>query len=257
MQAAISPRTLQVKGGIILYDATLGGKVHEHVFTPSYWRTRDALGEPLGGRGAAWRIQADGIDWVLREYRRGGLPGRFISDWYLYTGLEATRAWREWRLLAQLYDRGLPVPRPVAARVQRGALGYRAALITMTVPGESLAQRVAARRVKESDWRATGRCIRRFHDAGVWHADLNAHNILLHNVTGDEPQVHLIDFDRGRLRAQDTAWREANLARLRRSLAKIAPGEQHDVQAGWAALVAAYADGLHNAHPDSGQTHDD
>src|SRR5690606_14121493 len=88
MLVEILPRLLTVKGGVILYDGAQRGKVHEHVFSLAYWRAHDALGDPLGGRGAAWRIQADGIDWVLRLYRRGGLPGRFIDDTYLHTGLE-------------------------------------------------------------------------------------------------------------------------------------------------------------------------
>jgi 3-deoxy-D-manno-octulosonic acid kinase len=66
------------------------------------------------------------------------------------------------------------------------------------------------------DWRAVGRCIRRFHDAGVYHADLNAHNVLLAGSV-----VYVLDFDRGRYRAPGT-WQAANLARLRRSLDKLA-----------------------------------
>ena len=235
MQAA----TTTVNGGHIVYDAEQGGKVHAHVFTPSYWRTRDALSESLGGRGAAWRITTDDIDWVLRFYRRGGLPGKLILDRYFFTGLEASRPWREWRLLAQLFERGLPVPRPVAARVLRAGFGYRGALITATVPGTSLAAHLNEGNVHHDIWRATGRCIRRFHDVGVWHADLNANNIL---VTSDA-DVHLIDFDRGRIRPQDTAWREANLARLQRSLHKIAPrpDQREMLDKGWAELRAGYA----------------
>lgn len=241
MQAAIRPEFMPVKGGAILYDAVQGGKVNEHVFTPTYWRAREALSEPLGGRGAAWRINTGDIDWVLRLYRRGGLPGKLILDWYFYTGLERTRAWREWRLLATLHERGLPVPRPVAARVLHNGLGYRAAIITATVPGHSLAHRLNHGDMTDAMWRATGRCIRRFHDAGVWHADLNAHNILIH-AAGDEPVVHLIDFDRGRLRTPERTWRDANLARLERSLAKVAPDETPVVTSGWALLKAAYND---------------
>lgn len=243
MHAAIRPQVLSLNGGAILYDAQQGGKVHEHVFTPSYWRTRDALGgESLGGRGAAWRIRINDIDWVLRFYRRGGLPGRFISDWYFYTGLEATRAFREWRLLAALHEQGLPVPRPVAARVLRGGLGYRAAIITATLAGESLARLFLAGSADDATWRAVGHCIRRFHDAGVWHADLNAHNILVHPVPGGQPQVYLIDFDRARTRAQDGAWRDANLARLHRSLQKITAGGERaaQVRENFGQLVAAY-----------------
>ncbi|HEX7046032.1 MAG TPA: 3-deoxy-D-manno-octulosonic acid kinase [Gammaproteobacteria bacterium] len=243
MQAIIRPKVLPVTGGLILYDAELAGKVHEHVFAPAYWRARDAFGdESLGGRGAAWRIQDEGIDWVLRFYRRGGLPGKFISDWYLFTGLERTRPWREWNLLAAMYDLGLPVPHPVAARIRRGWLGYHAALITETVPGESLARLLLDDEMTEAAWRAVGKCIRRFHDAGVWHADLNAHNILIDDAGAEKPEVYLIDFDRGRMRPQDTAWRQGNLDRLRRSLAKITADTHAAERAtnGFALLNAAY-----------------
>lgn len=238
MQAA----TRSIDGGIILYDAELGGKVHEHVFAPSYWRARDALGPPLGGRGAAWRITTEDADWVLRFYRRGGLPGKLIHDWYFYTGLESSRPWREWRLLAHMLERGLPVPRPVAARVLRASLGYRGAIITATVRGESLTRCVQQQQMTDHAWKAVGRTIRRFHDAGIWHADLNAHNILIADP-GQDPVVHLIDFDRGRVRPQDTAWRRANLARLQRSLRKITPASLLDEVTGngWQALEAGYA----------------
>lgn len=241
MQAEIRPQVLAVKGGHILYDAAQGSKVHEHVFAPAYWRTLDALGEPLGGRGSAWRIECNDIDWVLRQYRRGGLPGKFIHDWYFYTGLESTRAWREWRLLAHMFEAGLPVPRPVAARVQRSMLGYRAAIITTTVPGVAFSNMVMKGVVNDAVWRGIGRTIRRVHDAGVWHADLNAHNIMIDAVP--VPDVYLLDFDRGRLRPQDTAWREGNLARLRRSLQKLVPHADRadEISNGFARLLEAYA----------------
>lgn len=233
----VQEATRAVHGGLILYDAAQAGKVHEHVFTPAYWRARDALSEPLGGRGAAWRIAVGDIDWVMRFYRRGGVPGKLFLDSYFYTGMERTRPWREWRLLAWMCERNLPVPRPVAARVLRGAMTYRGALITETVPGRSLAALLEAGAMTQASWRAIGKCVRRFHDAGVWHADLNAHNIL---VDG-EARVYLIDFDRGRLRAQDAAWRNANLARLQRSLVKISPpGRQAAAGEGMDVLRAAY-----------------
>ena len=65
-------------------------------------------------------------------------------------------------------------------------------------------------------WRGAGAVIARLHRAGVDHADLNAHNILL-DTRG---AFSVIDFDRGRLRAQG-AWTSRNLQRLRRSLRKI------------------------------------
>jgi 3-deoxy-D-manno-octulosonic acid kinase len=61
-----------------------------------------------------------------------------------------------------------------------------------------------------------GALIARFHAAGVDHADLNAHNILV-----ADGKLWLIDFDGGEIRGTGTAWKLANLARLKRSLLKV------------------------------------
>jgi 3-deoxy-D-manno-octulosonic acid kinase len=80
--------------------------------------------------------------------------------------------------------------------------------------------------------------VRRFHDAGVWHADLTAHNLQI-NAAGE---IFLLDFDRGRRRDAGAGWRQGNLARLRRSLDKISSaGQVHFDDAGWRALQAGYA----------------
>ena len=66
-------------------------------------------------------------------------------------------------------------------------------------------------------WELVGTCIRRFHDANIYHADLNAHNLLL----SEDDRVYLIDFDRSAVRAEAKAWKDQNLARLHRSLTKL------------------------------------
>ncbi|MGH8640566.1 MAG: lipopolysaccharide kinase InaA family protein, partial [Burkholderiales bacterium] len=89
-------------------------------------------------------------------------------------------------------------------------------------------------------WRAVGRCIRRFHDRGVYHADLTANNIL---IDGAE-RISLIDLDRGGLRTPGP-WRAANLSRLKRSLLKICrelPADRFG-PADWTALQEAYGSG--------------
>ena len=73
------------------------------------------------------------------------------------------------------------------------------------------------------------RALRELKEAGVWlagasqeadtdifHADLNANNILLN----EHNEIILIDFDRGEFR-QDGNWKQANLERLLRSLNKL------------------------------------
>ena len=187
-----------------------------------------------GGRGAAWIVPAsDGGEWVLRHYRRGGLPAKILADTYLWTGLDNTRPWREWRLLAELHALGLPVPRPVAARVVRSGIAYRGDLITRRVPAARSLAELLVPAAASIPWRAVGACIRRFHEAGVWHADLNAHNILVDDTGG----VWLIDFDRGERRGGDGAWKQENLVRLSRSLHKLGHGDAQ----GWQALQQGYA----------------
>jgi 3-deoxy-D-manno-octulosonic acid kinase len=213
----------------------------ESMFDPQFWRARNELQEVTAGRGSAWFIASGGRQWVLRHYRRGGFIARLSPDRYVWAGESRVRAFAEWRLLDLMRGRGLPVPRPVAARYQRAGLRYRCDLITeRIVDAQPLSSALAAGALAESMWRAVGAAVARLHQAGVDHADLNAHNILLEAGGA----VSVIDFDRGRLRAPSRAggsggpggpagaagdgtlstWAARNLGRLRRSLAKISRG---------------------------------
>jgi 3-deoxy-D-manno-octulosonic acid kinase len=224
-------------GWAILYDPELvAAPPDADFFAPARW---DALveGHAGRGRGRVAFVAAGADQWALRHYRRGGLVGRVIADRYPWVGESATRSFREWRLLAQLRSAGLPVPRPVAAGWRRRGPCYTADLATVRIPGAApLSARLAAG--EAVDWRRIGRVLRDFHAAGACHADLNAHNILL-DAAG---APWLLDFDRGRLRAPG-AWQARNLARLERSLRKIATeaGAAGFSEAGWAALRAGYA----------------
>ncbi len=177
--------------------------------------------------------------YALRHYRRGGLVGKLVRDTYVWLGERRTRPFHEWLLTLHLHRNGLPVPAPVAARYLRRGAGYRGDLITERIDGAvSVAQRLAVAGLPLADWIAIGRCIRRFHDFGLCHADLNAHNLLF-DAAG---AVHMIDFDRGRLRPRGL-WCDANLVRLRRSLLKVSdrlpPG--HFSETDWQSLLAGYA----------------
>ncbi len=180
------------------------------------WR---AHGEALaGGRGSAWRVRCEGQPAALRHYRRGGLLGGLLGDRYLWTGLERTRPYREFLLTARLHARGLPVPRPLAARIQRSGPYYRGDLLTGWLPdSRTLDLRLRAQSMRAADLARVGAAIAAFHDAGLDHADLNANNILLDDIG----QVYVIDFDRGRLGTPSLRIAERNMARLRRSLVKL------------------------------------
>ncbi|HET7922149.1 MAG TPA: 3-deoxy-D-manno-octulosonic acid kinase [Gammaproteobacteria bacterium] len=235
----MAERTVTTKRGFILYDDACTRHAHEDLFSPRQWARREALSGTVGGRGQTWIVHGEDGDWVLRHYRRGGLVAHLVSDHYLWSGLERTRAWREWRLLDALYKDGFPVPQPVAAQVTRRGPWYRADLITRLIPDcRSLATALHASRIEALPWQAIGACIRRFHDAGIYHADLNAHNILL----DAQGKVYLLDFDRGERRHPGTLWQEANLGRLLRSLRKfIAPSVIESTA--WNALLHGYQNG--------------
>jgi tRNA A-37 threonylcarbamoyl transferase component Bud32 len=148
------------------------------------------------------------------------------------------RAFAEWRLLDYLAQRGLQVPKPVAAFYRRAGMTYRCDLITERVPdAQSLSATLAGSPLPQSAWRAIGAAIARLHVHGVDHADLNAHNILL----DANQNISVIDFDRGRLRAPGR-WTLRNLRRLEHSLAKISMSLPPDrfTPAAWEQLLAGY-----------------
>ncbi|MFZ8964355.1 MAG: 3-deoxy-D-manno-octulosonic acid kinase [Steroidobacteraceae bacterium] len=190
-----------------------------------------------GGRGSVSFLALSGDRFVLRRYLRGGLVARLSKDRYAWTGLERTRPFRELRLLERLQALGLPVPRPVAARVTRHGLTYSGELVTSRLPAaEPLGERWLAGRASEEDWLAAGRCVRRFHDAGVRHADLNANNIMVDGLGG----VWLLDLDRGSLPGPGP-WQRSVLQRLARSLRKLAADER-SWEAPWELFMRGHGD---------------
>ena len=225
--------------GAILFDAEASPQVDADWFVPDYWRERGALRTQAGGRGGVQLIATPAGECVLRHYRRGGMVAKLMGDRYLWRGADATRCFAEFRLLVEVARLGLPGPAVVAARYRRHGLFYRADLITQRiVDAQTLAECLAVGRLDAELARETGALVARFHRAGIWHADLNAHNVLV-----TESELYLIDFDRGRVREQAEGWRLANLARLHRSLLKLGAADQGEAAfraAVWIPLVEAY-----------------
>ncbi|MBK7250936.1 MAG: 3-deoxy-D-manno-octulosonic acid kinase [Gammaproteobacteria bacterium] len=232
---------LTAVGGAMLYDASRAGNFRPEWFEPAFWRTHAAITGEVTGRGRTYFLREGKDELVLRHYRRGGLVALALGDRYWFESEARTRPFAEWQLTYHLHRAGLPVAAPVAARYQREGRWYRGDLLTERLPGAlSLSARLATGVLPIASWVAIGRCIRRFHAAGVCHADLNAHNILLDEAGG----VYLIDFDRGSLR-RPGLWRDANLARLYRSLDKITDAlpPARVSEADWHSLLAGYREG--------------
>lgn len=183
-----------------------------------------------GGRGSAWRLNVNGQAAVLRRYRRGGLMARVNRDLYWWRGERKTRAYREFTLMARLAQAGLPVPCPMAAMACTvSGLFYRASILTRFVEHVGALCEVNA----PPAWYQAGQVIARLHRAGVWHADLNVHNILV----GADNQVWLIDFDRAREGVTDGTQLQGNLSRLLRSVRKVCPELEQGL---WPVLLDGY-----------------
>src|SRR5205823_993463 len=148
------------------------------------------------GRGPAYRIRVgEGAPAVVRICRRGGLAARLARETYL--GLRP-RPLRELALTVEARRRGVAAAEVLAARVE-GRLAYRGALVTAEVP-EAATLIEALRAAPDGTARrglaaAAGRAVAGLHAAGVFHADLNLRNILVH--AGPEGvRAALLDFDR-------------------------------------------------------------
>jgi 3-deoxy-D-manno-octulosonic acid kinase len=225
--------------GAILFDAARSPQVADNWFEPAFWAASGALRMQAGGRGGVAVIETPAGACVLRHYRRGGAVAALLGDRYLWRGAERTRSFAELRLLAEIARLNLPGPRPLAARYQRHGAFYQADLITLRIAdSRTLAECLAAGQLDSALAARVGELVARFHRAGIWHADLNAHNVLV------GPQgLFLIDFDRGGRRRIATSWRQGNLRRLRRSLLKLgaaAPDAVAFEVRVWQPLLLAY-----------------
>lgn len=210
----------------ILADADLAVAVEPAWFDPAWWQQRGAVRAELGGRGQALLIDAPVGAVVLRRFQRGGLVARIAADRYFWLGDDRSRSFREFRLLQQLTERGLPVPMPVAASLERRGPFYRAGLLTRFIPdARELAGLAAELPIRQ--WRELARTLDDFFCAGLQHPDLNARNLLL----DAEGRWHLLDLDRARLAAGATAG-VGMRRRLARSLEKLsAPGWRRGFEA--------------------------
>ena len=240
---AIEEKELQKGPQRILYDGALeeiDPEIWPDLFEPAFLEKNNLVNSTAAGRGQVYFFSRGPLELVLRHYRRGGLLGKFISDCYLGFSPRGSRPFREWRLLRKLYELGLPVPRPAAARIIRGPGFYRGDLVTLEVKNAAaLSALLQKKPLGEEGWQTVGRTIRRFHDQGVSHPDLNAANILLRDM-----EVFLLDFDKGSIRP-DGDWKTAQLERLQRSLEKWRrqAGTFHFSQPDWETLVAGYKTG--------------
>jgi 3-deoxy-D-manno-octulosonic acid kinase len=222
---------------VMRFDAEHFSAPTPKMFTGQYWQTQDAITGEAKGRGTTYFFQHNKNEYVLRHYLRGGLIGKVLSDQYLYTGLEQSRAWQEFTLLQHMQTLNLACPTPIAAMLSKSGLYYQADIILTKIPDAQDLHHILLERSLTADvWQKIGRTIAEFHKHQVYHHDLNIHNIML-----DAKQaVWLIDFDKCEVRQGDN-WKESNMARLKRSFEKEKRLRNIDWQlTDWQILMSAY-----------------
>lgn len=214
-------------------------------FRPNFWEKQQRILGVAKGRGITYFLKTDdlfGVNCALRHYYRGGLWGKFNKDRYRFTSLPNTRSFAEFDLLNRLYEAGLPVPKPIGARVQKGKLGicYQADILTEKIENaQDLTALLQTQTLPPETWQQIGKLIRQLHDLQICHTDLNAHNILVQQC-GNEQKCWLLDFDKCGEKSGES-WKADNLNRLHRSFMKevrrmkIQFSEQN-----WADLTAGY-----------------
>ena len=119
----------------------------------------------------------------------------------------------------------------------RSGLIYRADILTVLLPDTQPLSSVLDGAWQDLDlFRSIGEMVARFHAAGCDHPDLTAHNILIDR----RRRPFLVDFDNASMRRAGP-WREAGVARLKRSLHKVSleTGTQFS-EAAWHELVMGY-----------------
>jgi len=191
--------------------------VSQQWFDPEFWRDQGKILGESRGRNITWFVGEKEQPMVLRHYYRGGLIGKLVTDQYWFSGIKSTRAYKEYELLIELEKRELPACRVVAAQIKKVGLVYRADLLMKMVNGgQDLVALLIQQELADSVWQEIGKTIAIFHQQCIFHADLNAHNILINK----ENKAWLIDFDRGEIKSNQGPWCQNNLDRLLRSFNK-------------------------------------
>ncbi|EGU36705.1 3-deoxy-D-manno-octulosonic-acid kinase [Vibrio ichthyoenteri ATCC 700023] len=208
--------TIKTEKQCIWFDSDIIDASDAAIFDANYWQANNKVVGSAKGRGTTWFVQLDSIQGALRHYRRGGLFGKLVEDNYWFSGWDKTRSAAEFSLLLSLREAGVNVPKPIAARAVKSGLTYQADLLSERIPqARDLVSILQEKPLPAEIYQRIGLEIRKMHDVGVNHTDLNIHNILLDK----QDKVWIIDFDKCQKLEGDT-WKQANWDRLKRSFIK-------------------------------------
>jgi 3-deoxy-D-manno-octulosonic acid kinase len=237
----------RVADATLVFDAALAPELVALRLADPDARKRLFARAPVRGRGAAPSVglRRD-VSVILRRYQHGGVFGGFTG--MLHLGL--SRALEELRVTARAEASGAPVPHVVCLALWPAAGPFWSALIgTREERGARDLYEVLASSDDASArlplLREVGAAVRKLHDAGVDHRDLQLHNILVAEQ-GGKRRIVVIDLDRaiyhsrGRLSSR---LRARSLGRLFRSAVKNGLWPERVGRRELAAFLATYTAG--------------
>jgi Lipopolysaccharide kinase (Kdo/WaaP) family len=190
-------------------------------------RLADLGSEGRGNRKSGFRLKLDAgaPELFVRQGRRGGLLRFFLTD--LYFGAHP-RPIRELEVATEARRRGIPLAEPMGAMVEWVApVVYRGFFLTRAVAGMTLWEFIRTDddpRVRTHVLEEAHHVIDMMHRRGIFHADLNLHNLFV-TRSGESFAVIVLDFDKAKLfdRPLTAAMCRRNGERLLRSARKLDP----------------------------------
>lgn len=226
-----------------LYGAAsdLDALVEAGLGRPEGWPAGGVGGAGIG-RGAVAVVETPAGRCFLKRMRRGGMLGPWRGDRFF----RADRLLDNLVVPAAAIARGVSTPRAIALRLERSGGGSWLAWLALEHldGGRSLASllRDGAPEVRQLD--AAMRAVRRAHEAGLRHPDLNLGNLVVRRGPS-EVEGYVVDLDRARLTGRPLPFgrRARELRRLERSYAKLFRREARGAADGSLDFYRAYAAG--------------
>jgi len=181
---------------------------------------------------------------LVRRYRHGGFFRKFTGDIFFTW---PPRPFRELAVTLEARRRGVPTVEALGAWVERvGGPFYRGWFITGELKGaldlwDALGGELFSASERKILLEAAARSVRRMHQMGVYHEDLNLKNIVVRRE-GDRIAGYIIDLDKAKLFSGEISAHRSgrNLGRLLRSVRKLDPeGRRFSPQA-WDLFLRSY-----------------
>ncbi|HVA76251.1 MAG TPA: lipopolysaccharide kinase InaA family protein [Candidatus Binataceae bacterium] len=183
-----------------------------------------------GNRASGFRIVLDGgPELFARRARRGGMMRFLLAETYF--GFEP-RPLKELIVAAEAHRRGIGVAEPMGASVEPVGPGfYRGFFLTRAIAGMTLWEFVRADDdpvVREHILLKARAAVATMHNHGLFHADLNLHNLFV-TQSGESFAVVILDLDQARLydAPLSPALRRENAQRLIRSARRLDPSGRY------------------------------